>query len=184
MAKSIKKNYVYQAAFQLFAILTPLITTPYISRVLKADGVGTASFVHSVVYNFQLFASMGISSYGRRETSYFQDNKEKRSWVFWNLKALAAVNIFISMTAFLVLTYIYAGDNYHLYLISGMNMINIFLDTSWLYAGMEEFRSNACWIRRGRSCSARTSCFSFPSILPSRSAMYTASIYRTATCVV
>lgn len=139
MAKSIKKNYVYQAAFQLLSILTPFITTPYISRVLQADGVGTVSFVNSVVYNFHLFASMGIYSYGRRETSYLQDDREKRSWVFWNLKSLAAINITISITVLLILTSIYAKENYHLYLISGMGMINIFLDTSWLYHGMEDF---------------------------------------------
>ena len=140
MAKSLRKNYVYSASYQLLSIITPFITTPYLSRTLKAEGVGTASFINSVVQNFLLFAQMGIYSYGRREVSYAQDDRQKRSWIFWNLKALAFINASISMTAFLVMSYFYAGDSFYLYLISGFQIINVFLNVGWLYEGLEEFR--------------------------------------------
>ena len=86
--KSIKKNYIYNTAYQILTIVTPLITAPYLSRILGADGVGTVSFAESVVSYFTLFATLGITSFGQREISYVQDDVRKRSVVFWNTKIL------------------------------------------------------------------------------------------------
>ena len=88
--KSIKKNYIFNAAYQILTLITPLITAPYIARVLEPDGVGTASFAESVVAYFSLFATMGITTYGQREISYVQDDLKERSIVFWNTKLLGA----------------------------------------------------------------------------------------------
>ena len=137
--KSIKRNYIYNASYQCFSLLAPLITMPYISRTLKAEGVGTASFIGSIVHYFVIVAALGIYIYGKREISYLQDDRTKRSWIFWNLKALAAITVSLSLTAFLVLAHMYAGKNYYLYLISGMSLINIVLNIDWFYAGMEDF---------------------------------------------
>ena len=140
MAKSIKANYLYDAAYQVLALLTPFITTPYLSRVFKADGIGTISFVKSIVQYFMLFAAIGIFAYGRREISYLQDDRQGRSRVFWNLKALALINASVCITAYLVFTYIYADKNYILYLMEGINITYTLFDVGWLFAGMEEFR--------------------------------------------
>ena len=67
--KSVRANYIYNAAYQVLNLITPLITTPYISRVLKADSIGTYSFVYSVMSYFALFAGMGIGIHGQREVS-------------------------------------------------------------------------------------------------------------------
>ena len=84
--KSIKKNYLFNTAYQILTLITPLITTPYVSRILGADGIGTYSFADSVTSYFVLAATMGISIYGQREISYFQNDRQKRSDVFWNTK--------------------------------------------------------------------------------------------------
>ena len=83
-SKSIKTNYIYNLLFQVLTLITPLITTPYISRVLGADGIGTLSYTESVVSYFSLLATLGITTYGYREISYVQDSTERRSIVFWN----------------------------------------------------------------------------------------------------
>ena len=79
--KSIKKNYIYNLSYQMLLIITPLVTTPYLSRVLGADGIGSFSFAESIVSYFLLFAVLGITIYGQREISYVQDNKKKRTQV-------------------------------------------------------------------------------------------------------
>ena len=137
--KSIKRNYIYNMLFHFFTLITPLITIPYTSRVLKAEGVGTASFIGSVANYFFLFAALSIFSYGKREISYYQDNRAKRSRIFWNLKLLAAITVSFSMTVYLLLVYINVKENYHLYVIAGAGMINILLDATWMYVGMEDF---------------------------------------------
>ena len=140
MAKSIKANYLYDAAYRILALLTPFVTTPYLSRVFKADGIGTASFVNSIVNYFVLFAASGIGAYGRREISYLQDDRAARSRIFWNLEAMAVINVSVSLTAYFVLTYIYAAENYTLYLINAVCIATVVFDVSWLFAGMENFR--------------------------------------------
>lgn len=137
--KSIKANYIYSAAYQILTLLTPLITTPYISRVLMADGIGTYSFVFSVMSYFLLFAAMGIPGYGQREIAYFQDNRKERSRIFWDLKCLSLINAAISLSAYLIMSFIFAGENLIIYLIVGMNIIFFALDVTWFLAAMEDF---------------------------------------------
>ena len=81
--RSIKKNYVYNVGYQVLLIIAPLITAPYLSRVLGADNIGRYSYANSIVSYFVLFATLGITTYGRREISYVQEDREKRSVIFW-----------------------------------------------------------------------------------------------------
>lgn len=136
--KSIRKNYVYNVSYQILTLITPLITTPYISRVLGADGIGRVSFVESIVSYFVLFATMGISIYGQREISYVQDSKYKRSIVFWNAKVLQIVSTLMVLIIYIFFV-VHNGDNRKLYLILGINIIAVFFDVTWFLQGMEEF---------------------------------------------
>ena len=55
MKKSIKKNYMYNLIYQILVIILPLITTPYLSRVLGAEGIGIYSYTLSITTYFILF---------------------------------------------------------------------------------------------------------------------------------
>ena len=68
--KSIKKNYIYNLTFQILTLIIPLITTPYLSRVLGAEGIGIYSYVESISAYFVLFATLGLTIFGQREVSY------------------------------------------------------------------------------------------------------------------
>ena len=138
--KSIKANYIYSAAYQVLSLITPLITTPYISRVLQPDGIGTYSFAFSVVMYFSFFTSMGTAAYGQREVSYLQDNRKERTRIFWNIKCLTLINVIIFMTAYIILVLIYAGENTGIYIVLSAYILNHLFDLSWLFSGMEEFR--------------------------------------------
>ena len=78
MKKSIAKNYIYNLAYQLLTILLPLITTPYLSRVLGVEPIGIYGYTSSIVTYFILFGSLGVAMYGQREIAYVQDNKTKK----------------------------------------------------------------------------------------------------------
>ena len=137
MQKSIKKNYLFNTAYQILTLITPLITTPYVSRILGADGIGTYSFADSVTSYFVLAATMGISIYGQREISYFQSDREKRSNVFWNTKILECITSAITLVAF----YIFAifSNNSTIFFVLSMNILAVMFDVTWLFQGMEEF---------------------------------------------
>ena len=51
-SKSLKLNYIYNVSYQILTLITPLITTPYLSRVLKVDGIGLYSYTSSIVAYF------------------------------------------------------------------------------------------------------------------------------------
>ena len=66
-APSVRKNYIYNLIYQVMTLITPFITTPYISRVLGADGTGVQSYTNSVVQYFAILAALGTASYGQRD---------------------------------------------------------------------------------------------------------------------
>ena len=64
--KSENKNFLYNVIYQIFIFIVPLITTPYISRVLGASNIGIYSYTYSIVYYFMLATMLGINNYGAR----------------------------------------------------------------------------------------------------------------------
>lgn len=136
--KSIKKNYIYNVAYQILTVITPLITAPYLSRVLGPDGVGTISFAESIVSYFTLFATLGITSFGQREISYVQDDVQKRSVVFWNTKILGFCTSGIALLIYFAFS-VMQGENSPIYLILSLNIVAVFFDITWFFQGVEEF---------------------------------------------
>ena len=55
MASSIKKNLAYQMIYEILIIILPFITSPYIARVIGAEGLGVYSYSYSIAYYFVLF---------------------------------------------------------------------------------------------------------------------------------
>lgn len=136
--KSIKKNYIFSVAYQILTLITPLVTAPYLSRVLQPDGVGKVSFIESIVSYFSLVAIMGISTYGQREISYVQDDIKKRSEVFWNTKVLGFCISGMTILAYLLFA-LFQKDNTSIYLILTLNLVANFFDITWFFQGMEDF---------------------------------------------
>ena len=74
---SIKKNYLYNLLFQILSLIVPLITTPYITRILKVEGIGKFSYYFSVTNYFIIFIMLGLNTYGNRSIAKVRDNKLK-----------------------------------------------------------------------------------------------------------
>ena len=148
---SIKKNYFYNLMYQILLIISPIITTPYLSRVLQPEGIGIYSFTNSIVSYFILFATMGLSIYGQREISYVQNDKLKRSKIFWETKILTIINVFICLLIYLILISLYVDTQYLLiYFIWGISIFNVAVDVTWFFQGLEEFKkvvTRNCFIK-------------------------------------
>ena len=80
---NIKKNILFNSIYQLTNILVPLVTLPYLSRVLHAEGLGEYTFAYSVAYYFYIFIRLGLHSYGNRTIAYVKDDSRKLSKVFF-----------------------------------------------------------------------------------------------------
>lgn len=139
MAKSIKKNYIYNVIYQILLLVVPLITTPYVSRVLSVDGIGLYSYANSIVSYFVLVATLGTTTFGQRQISYNHDNKEELSRTFWELFIFRTLTSAFTLAVYFVIFTIVYQENQLIYLIFSLNIINVIFDISWFFQGLEEF---------------------------------------------
>lgn len=87
----------------MFALLVPLVTVPYINRVLGPTGVGINAFTDSVVQYFILLGSLGINLYGNRGTAYRRDDRKAMTTYFWEVTLLRFISIGLAVLAYLFL---------------------------------------------------------------------------------
>ena len=139
MKKSIKKNYLYNLMYQLLIIISPIITTPYLARVLGPKGTGIYSYTISVVTYFILFGSLGTSLYGQREIAYNQSNKAERDKIFWELVLFRLVTMGIVCIIYFF-TFTLNGEYMQYYQILLLELIANFLDINWFFLGLENFQ--------------------------------------------
>ncbi len=142
MGRSIKRNYLYNLSFQIFSLLIPFITTPYVSRVLHPQGVGIYSYAHSIATYFSLLAALGLASYGLREVSRVRDDPQAVTRLFRELavlRGLSAAGSFLLYVGFIWLT----GSDLKIYLAAGLIIPAAGLDYSWFFQAMENFRALA-----------------------------------------
>ena len=138
MKKSIAKNYIYNLIYQMLTILLPLVTTPYLSRVLGAEPIGIYGYTISIVTYFILFGSLGVAMYGQREIAYLQQDKKGRSKTFWEIIVIRTITLTISILLF-YLVYGRSGEYALYYRILIIQLVANIFDISWLFQGIEEF---------------------------------------------
>lgn len=140
MNKSLKKNYIFNLVYQILILFLPLITTPYVSRVLGASNLGIYSFTTSITAYFILFGNLGITMYGQREIAYFQKDKKSYSKVFYEISIFKTITMFFSIL-FFYLFFILRTNEYSLYFtILLIELSASIFDISWFFQGMEDFK--------------------------------------------
>ena len=101
--KSIIRNYLYNMVYQVLILVLPLVTTPYLSRVLGAENIGIYGYTYAIVTYFILFGSLGVALYGQREIAYNQANPENRKKTFFEIIIFRFITIFIALIASIAL---------------------------------------------------------------------------------
>lgn len=138
-SKSVTKNYIYNLIYQILVVIVPLITTPYLSRVLGAENIGIYSYTISIATYFILFGSLGVAMYGQREIAYLQDNQYERSKTFFEILIMRFITLGISLLIFYFAFVI--NNQYSIYYkILILEIIANSLDISWFFQGLEEFK--------------------------------------------
>lgn len=93
---SLRKNAFLNIVYKLSSILFPLITYPYVSRILLADNLGRVSFFTSLTNYMLMIGSLGISTYGIRIVAKTRNNKRELSVV---VKELLIINLVVTFIA-------------------------------------------------------------------------------------
>lgn len=137
----VKKNILYNLAYQILVLIVPLITSPYISRTLGAEGLGTYSYVSSVAYYFFVLVTLGLSNYGNRSIAKCGDNTNERSRTFCSIYAMQLICGGIVLASYLAYLLFFAEKIYKTYfLIYSLYILGAIVDVNWFFWGMQEFR--------------------------------------------
>ncbi len=140
MANKLKKNLFYNIAYQLLNVALPLITVPYVSRVLGVESNGIYSYTYSIVNYFMIFAMLGISNYGNRRIAKVRDNKKRLATEFATIYTVQALLSLISIILYTFYCIFFSNYKIVSY-IEILFLISTLLDISWLYFGLEEFKT-------------------------------------------
>ena len=142
MKASIMKNTVLNMVKTLSALLFPLITIPYVTRVLGAENYGKINFGSSIISYFTLIAALGLSTYAIRECSRVRDDKAKLSQLASELFSINMVTTFISYVLLAVLLILFPRfhDYRQLIIIQSTAVLMTTVGCDWLNSAMEDFQ--------------------------------------------
>lgn len=140
--KSIKMNYVFNTILTVSNLLFPLITFPYVARILGPEGIGKVNYSITVASYFIMIAQVGIPVYGIKEISKVRENKQNLNKVFSELFTLSSI-----MTVFTVIMYSIVflfstkmQSEELLFFVAGISIFLSLFSIDWLYSGLEEYK--------------------------------------------
>lgn len=141
MSKSLKLNAFFNVVRNVLRLIFPLITFPYVSRVLMPEGIGKVNFANSIVMYFYTIASLGIGSYGIREAAKIRNDRLALAKF---TKEMLSINIVSTLVSYILLAaslvFVKKFESYRILII--VNSSSIILNTigfEWLYSALEEY---------------------------------------------
>lgn len=140
MKNSIKRNLGYQTIYQILNTCLPLITAPYLARILGAENLGIYSFVTSISSFFALLAMLGIANYGTRSIAECGNDKVRVTITF---KEIYTIQLFMSVLCtvlYIEYAFLLGVDNRIIVLLQGIAVLACAFDINWLFFGLEEFK--------------------------------------------
>ena len=136
----IRKNYFFNLAYQIFSLITPLITAPYVSRVLGSSGVGQYGFTFSIASYFVLIGSLGFNYYAQREIARLQENRKDQSVLFWEIFYDRLISISAVTVIYCILIYCGVFGSYAtLMWILSIHIVSTIFDITFLFQGNDDF---------------------------------------------
>lgn len=137
---SIRKNFIYNVTYQILILALPLITAPYISRVIGVEGVGLYSYTHSIAVFFTLFAMLGLNNYGNRSIARVRDDKNKLSATFWNIYSLQFLSSILIIISYIIFIINSSPEYTTLLVVQLAFVVSYLFDINWFYFGIEQFK--------------------------------------------
>lgn len=142
MARSVKANYLFNLINSASQLLFPLITFPYASRIMMADGIGQVNFFQSIISYISLFTCLGIPMYAIREIAKVRDNLEKMTRTTVEILLLHA---FLTLFGYIIvaaicMTVAKVQTDIPLFLILSVSIFFTAIGCEWFYQGIEDFK--------------------------------------------
>lgn len=135
---SIRKNFAYNIVYQVFTIIMPLITAPYLARIIGASGMGMYSYTFTVAEYFTYFALLGVANYGNRTIAAAKKDTRSKTFIdIYSVQFITSLVVLLSYITFAMLI----NDRYKtLTLIQSFYVMSAGLDVTWYFFGTERFQ--------------------------------------------
>lgn len=142
MAQSVKVNYILNLINTGTQMLFPLITFPYVCRVIEADGVGQINFYQSIISYISLFTCLGIPMYAIREIARDRSDVIQMNRTAMEILLLHSMLTLVgyAIVAILCLTIPQIQVNIPLFLILSLTIFFTAIGCEWFYQGIEDFK--------------------------------------------
>jgi len=139
--RSLRANFIWNASYQVVRIIIPLITMPYLSRVLGSSPLGVYSYTYTIANYFIFFILLGLNQYGVREIAKVRENGEELSKAFNSIFAMQIGSGIIVVAAYLVYIALSESDMQLFAAIWSIWVVSEVFDIAWLFFGLEEFKT-------------------------------------------
>ena len=137
---SLRSNFFYSFVYQMLELILPLITAPYIARVLGANSLGIYSTTHSFAQYFYLFAMLGVKNYGNRAIARVRDNKKDLSRTFWEIYLFQLMSATVMLILYLLYCLMICKEYTTIYVLQIIYVASGLVDINWLCFGLEKFK--------------------------------------------
>lgn len=142
MARSIKTNYIFNLINTVSSFIFPVITFPYASRIMLAEGIGLVNFYQSIIQYLSLLTCLGIPMYAIREIAKVRDDPQECSKTTLEILSL---HLFLTFLGYLIayilcLSVTKIQANIPLFIILSLTLILTTIGCEWFYQGIEDFK--------------------------------------------
>ena len=143
MGNKIGSDFIFNFMFQTVKIIAPILTAPYVARIIGVEGVGAFAYTHSIAYNFVIFAMLGIKNFGNRSVAACHKNREERSQVFWNTYYVMLTASLLTIIVYLIYGTTMQGELKTITYIQLLYVFTSLFDIDWFFYGMHQFKQIA-----------------------------------------
>lgn len=138
----LSSNYIFNLANRIVVLVIPLITTPYLTRVLGANELGIFNYANTIASYYLMVSMMGMTILGNKKVSLAR-GEEKENEVFSKLLFVQVINSLISIVLYLGYVLFICNSNKSVAVLQLLILISALFDVSWFYQGLERFKNIA-----------------------------------------
>lgn len=136
----LKNNIIFQTVYQVLNVCIPLVTAPYLSRVLGVEKLGIFSYYNSILGYFILFALLGVANYGMRSIAQCK-TKEEVSKTFWEIYLFQLFSSAVVIAVYILFSLLSSLSYKLILFIQLAHLIGQALNIGWLYFGLEKYKT-------------------------------------------
>lgn len=142
MFSSIKRNFALNIINTVTGLLFPLVTFPYVSRILLVDGIGQIQFFQSIINYIILFTALGIPLYAVRAVAKVRDDIEESSRIATEILLLHSLLTLIgyAIVFIIVATVAKVQVDVPLFLLLSSSLFFSAIGAPWFYQAIEDFK--------------------------------------------